>query len=166
MTPRRHLPSLLAGAASLGLMALGPTQPQSVEGPCQVTQFFIVSLGTSHTTMTTTAGQACSFTLFNPDLQVFQTAALVTVPPQHGQADASLLQGGRMAAVSYRAAPGFVGEDRFTATIEPRDKVVIVRVQVGAQPVANRQPPGPGGPSPLGGPVTGPVGAIATPLGR
>ena len=161
---------LLLATSLLGLAGFGPTQPQSVSGPCRVTQFFIVALGTSHTTMTTSsvpasgdaaaAAGGCSFTLFNPDLQVFQSGALITRPPRHGQAQAGLVQGGRMAELSYRPAPGFVGRDRFTATIEPRDKVVIVAVRVMGTAVPNRRPPGPGGPSPVGGPQTGPAGAI------
>lgn len=164
-TGTRAVRLLLLGASVLGLAGFGPTQPQSVTGPCHVRQFFIVALGTSNTTMRTTADQACAFTLFNPDLQQFQTAALVTRPPLHGQARAGLLQGGRMAEVSYRPAPGFVGRDRFTATIEPADKVVIVTVSVSGQAVPHQRMGGPGGPSPVGGAPTGGAGAITTPTG-
>ncbi len=121
---------VLAPAALL-LPAYTPTQPQEVFGPCSVRSFFIVSLGTSHARMRVRAGGSCRFTLFNPDLQVFQTAALVTTPPRHGTATAGLLQGGLMAEVGYQPAPGFRGTDHLTATIEPRDKVVIVDVTVG-----------------------------------
>jgi hypothetical protein len=120
---------LLAGAG-LGLAAFSPTQPQSVVGPCQVKSFFIVALGTSNTTMTVEGPQACQFTLLNPDLQLFQSAAWITTPPKHGQAQATLIEGGRSAAVTYTPAPGYTGPDRFTATIEPNDKAVIVTVAV------------------------------------
>ena len=123
-------PMLLAGLA-IGLAAFGPTQPQTVTGPCRVKSFFIVALGTSNTRMTVdSAAQACQFTLFNPDLQLFQTAALITEPPRHGQASAALVDGGRMAAISYTPQPGYAGPDRFTATIEPNNKAVIVAVTV------------------------------------
>lgn len=122
--------AVLAPVALL-LPAYTPTQPQEVFGPCRVRSFFIVPLGTSHARMTLRAGGSCRFTLFNPDLQVFQTAALVTAPPRHGTASAGLLMGGLMAETQYRPAPGFRGEDRYTITVEPRDKVVIVDVAVG-----------------------------------
>ena len=83
--------------------------------------FFIVALGTSNTDMTVTGAGACVFTLINPDLQRFQTAAYVTTVPQHGTATAQLVDGGRMASVSYTPAPGYHGPDRFTATIEPNE---------------------------------------------
>ena len=122
---------LLVAGAAVGLAAFSPTQPQAVQGPCHVKGFFIVALGTSNTTMqTTNVEQACTFTLFNPDLQQFQTSALITRPPRHGQADAHLLQGGRMAMVAYTPSPGYIGHDQFTATTEPNDKAVIVHVVV------------------------------------
>ena len=121
--------ALLAAAA--GLAGFGPTQPQTLTGPCHVKSFFIVALGTSNTTMTVDSGaQACRFTLINPAQQLFQTAASITEPPHHGQAAAGLLEGGRTAEVSYTPAPGYAGPDRFTATIQPNDKAVIVKVIV------------------------------------
>ena len=118
--------------AAIGLGGAGPTQPQTVSGPCRVKEFFIVGFGTSNTDMDVTGPQACTFTVINPDLQVFQTGALITTPPSHGQASAGLVNGGTSAAISYTPAPGFAGVDKFTATIEPSDKAVIVTVRVGA----------------------------------
>ncbi len=120
----------LLAVAVLGLAAFSPTQPQGVVGPCQVKSFFIVDFGTSNTTMTVDGAQACEFTLLNPDLQLFQSAAWITTPPQHGQAQAALIEGGRSAAVTYTPAAGYSGSDRFTATIEPNDKAVVVTVAV------------------------------------
>lgn len=122
-------------ALAVLLAAAGPTQPQTVTGPCHVKDFFIVSFGTSNTEMTIVSGpQACQFTLFNPALDRFQTAALITNLPSHGHAEAGLILGGVSAAVSYTPEPGYVGTDRFTATIEPSDKAVIVHVTVGQPP--------------------------------
>ncbi len=122
---------LLLLAAAAGLAAAGPTQPQTVTGPCHVKDFFIVSFGTSNTDMTVDGnGQACEFTLFNPALDRFQNAALITERPAHGHAEAGLILGGTSAAVSYTPEPGYVGPDKFTATIEPSDKAVIVTVVV------------------------------------
>lgn len=133
MTLLRTALALVALTLPLTANAAGPTEPQTTEGPCQVKQFFIVSFGTSNTDMTITAGaQPCTFTVINPDLQVFQTAALVTAPPAHGHAEAGLVNGGTSAAIRYTPAPGYTGPDTFTATIEPSDKAVIVSVTVGA----------------------------------
>ncbi len=123
--------ALLFAGAGLCLAAAGPTQPQSVSGPCHVKDFFIVSLGTSDTEMTIdNDGQACRLTLFNPDLQAFQTAALITSQPSHGQATARLTDANFMAEITYTPQPGYAGDDRFAATIEPNDKAVIVSVTV------------------------------------
>ena len=123
--------SLILACLGLGLVAAGPTQPQTVTGPCHVKDFFIVSFGTSNTDMTVDGGpQACQFTLFNPALDRFQTAALITTLPSHGHAEAGLILGGTSAAVSYTPEPGYTGADTFTATIEPSDKAVIVHVTV------------------------------------
>jgi hypothetical protein len=125
--------AILATAMLLG--AAGPLQPQTVEGPCQVKPFFIVGFGTSNTDMAISApGQACTFTVINPDLQAVQSGALVTTQPTHGRAEAGLILGGTSAAIRYTPAAGYIGTDRFTATIEPNDKAVIVSVTVGAKP--------------------------------
>ena len=114
----------------LGVAGAGPLQPQGVTGPCHVKEFFVVNFGTSNTDMTVDGAGACEFTLFNPDNNVFQSAALITSAPAHGVAEAGLISSGRMAAIRYTPQPGFAGTDKFTATIEPSDKAVIVSVTV------------------------------------
>ena len=121
-------PLILVAALLLG--AAGPLQPQQVTGACHVKEFFVVSFGTSNTEMTVAGPQACQFTLFDPNNNVFQSAALITSAPEHGQAQAVLTSGGRMAAITYTPQPGYSGPDKFTATIEPSDKAVIVTVAV------------------------------------
>ena len=128
---------LLVGAA----VCLGGavwTQPQTVIGPCKVKSFFIVAGGTSDTKMTVTgSGKPCAFTLIYSAFNRFQTAALITNLPAHGRAEAYLIEGGTSALVSYTPAPGYSGPDKFTATIEPGNKAVIVTVAVrapGAKP--------------------------------
>ena len=128
----KYASAAFLAAASIAVGGAGPTQPQSVTGPCRVKEFFIVGFGTSNTDMDVNGPQSCTFTVINPDLQVFQSAALITTPPTHGQASAGLVNGGTSAAISYIPAPNFTGTDRFTATIEPSDKAVVVTVRVGA----------------------------------
>lgn len=135
---RRQTPALkVAGrslalvAAAIGLSGAVWTQPQTVVGPCTMKSFFIVSFGTSNTQMTVDRGaKACEFTLIYSPFNRFQTAALITSLPRHGQARAALIEGGTSAAVSYTPAPGYVGPDTFTATLQPGDKAVIVSVTV------------------------------------
>ncbi len=136
MTPfLRHLclalPLLTASCAGLERVDQGTLQPQTVSGPCQVKKFFLVNFTAVPTDVTATAnGQACSFTLINPDLQIFNTAALVTTPASHGQATAGLLRGGVQAGVSYNPQPGYTGRDTFTVTLEPSDRAIRLNVTV------------------------------------
>ena len=126
---------LPASCAGLDRNDQGPLQPQSVSGPCQVKKFFILSLTTVRTDMTIgNAGQACSFTIFNPNLQLVLSAALVTTPAAHGRATAVLTNGDRQVAVSYVPQPGYAGPDSFGILIEP--KALGVTVDVTVQPSA------------------------------
>ena len=110
----------------------GRLQPQTVSGPCDVKKFFLVALTTIHTDMTVASGAgACTMTLINPNLQVFNTAALVTTLPLHGQATAGLVLSGTQVAVSYTPQPGYSGTDSFAITIEPADRGVTFAVTVG-----------------------------------
>ncbi len=114
------IPLWCASCAGLASNDQGALQPQTVSGPCQVKKFFILRLTSVHTDMTVgNAGQACSLTLFNPDLQVVLNAALVTSRPAHGRATAELITAGRQAAVSYAPQPGYTGSDSFSVTFEP-----------------------------------------------
>ena len=121
----------LMGCAALDPNGQGRLQPQAVSGPCQVKKFFLLGLTTVHTDMTVAgSGQACTFTVLNPDLQAFPTAVLVTQPALHGRAEAGLTNGGRSPIVSYAPQPGYTGTDRFTITIEPNDHGIAVAVTV------------------------------------
>lgn len=112
-------------------MAAGPTQPQTIDGPCQVKQFFLVALGTSNTDMTVDAtGQSCTFTVINPALQAIQSAAFITKQPAHGRAEAGLVDGNRSAAIRYTPTPGYTGPDQFSAIVEPAGKSIIIAVTV------------------------------------
>ena len=123
------LPLLAAGCAGLDRDDQGALQPQTVRGPCTVKKFFLLSRTAVHTDMVVSgAGQDCTITLINPDLQVFPTASLVTVPPLHGRATAGLTNTGRSAIISYAPEPGYRGADRFTVTIEPEDHAVAFAV--------------------------------------
>ena len=125
------LPFATASCAGLDRVARGALQPQTVAGPCQVKKFFLVNLTVQHTNLTiANQGQACSFTLVNPDLQIFNTAALVTEPAMHGLATAGLLSSGVQAGVSYTPQPGYAGPDAFSVTVEPGDRAVRVHVTV------------------------------------
>ena len=125
------LPLMAAACGDLSRNDQGRLQPQTVSGPCDVKKFFLVSLTTIHTGMTVApdAG-ACTLTLVNPDLQIFNTAALVTSAPSHGQATAGLLASGTQVGVSYTPQPGFTGADSFAITIEPADRGVTFAVRV------------------------------------
>lgn len=114
------IPLCCASCAGLAANDQGVLQPQTVGGPCQVKKFFIMRLTSVHTDMTVgNAGQACSLALFNPDLQIVLSAALVTSRPAHGRATAELITAGRQAAVSYAPQPGYTGSDSFSVTFEP-----------------------------------------------
>ena len=125
------VPLAVAACANLDRDDRGTLQPQTVSGPCDVKKFFILNLTAVKTTMSVAGtGQACTFTIFNPDLQIVTTAALVTTPPLHGHAEAGLPLAGRQASVSYTPQPGYAGPDRFTLTLEPHDRAVAVDVAV------------------------------------
>lgn len=125
------LPLAAVSCAGLERSDQGALQPQTVSGPCQVKKFFLVSLTAVPTDMTVTGGgQACSLTLINPNLQIFNTAALVTSPASHGRAESGLLAGGTQAGVSYAPQPGYTGPDSFTITLEPQDRAVRFAVTV------------------------------------
>ena len=129
------IPLWCASCADLARNDQGVLQPQTVSGPCQVKKFFILRQTSVRTELTVgNTGQACSFTLFNPDLQIVLNAALVTSPPAHGRATAELITAGRQAAVSYAPQPGDAGPDRFAVTFEPNDLGVTFSVTV--QPTA------------------------------
>jgi len=121
--------------AGLATNDQGVLQPQTVSGPCQVKKFFILRLTSVHTGMTVgNTGQACSLTLFNPDLQIVLNAALVTSRPAHGRATAELITAGRQAAVSYAPQPGYMGSDSFSVTFEPN--AIGITFSVTVQPNA------------------------------
>ena len=125
------IPLFAASCASLASNTQGPLQPQSVSGPCHVKRFFILGFTAVHTDLAIdSSGQACSMTIFNPDLQLTLSAALVTSQPAHGQATAQLAQIDRQAAITYAAQPGYTGPDRFTVTIEPGDRAIDFAVNV------------------------------------
>ncbi len=125
------LPLGLVCCAGLEHADQGRLQPQSVAGPCQMKKFFLTGFSATNTSMTVSGGgSACTFTLINPDLQIFNTAALVTSQSSHGHADAGLITGGTQATVSYTPQSGYAGPDRFTVTLEPADRAIIVNVTV------------------------------------
>jgi hypothetical protein len=127
------LAPLLASCAAMEANTQGPLQPQSVAGPCQVQRFFLLGARSVPTQMTVTnTGQACTFTLINPALNVVVSAALLSGAPTHGRAEAGLISGARQAAVSYTPAPGYVGPDKFDITLEPGAVGVTVNVTVQA----------------------------------
>lgn len=125
------LPLTTANCAGFDRDDQGKLQPQTVRGPCQVKKFFLLSTTTVHTDMTVDdAGQACTFTVLNPNLQAFPSATLVTEQPAHGRATAGLTNGGRSRIVSYTPQSGYSGTDRFTVTIEPNAHSIAVAVTV------------------------------------
>ena len=125
------VPLATASCAGLDRVDQGSLQPQTVSGPCQVKKFFLVNYTAVPTEMTVSnAGQACGISLINPALQFFNTAALVTANPAHGQATSGLVLGGTQAVASYTPQPGFTGTDSFTVTLEPRDRAIKVNVTV------------------------------------
>ncbi len=124
-----------ASCADLARNDQGQLQPQTVSGPCQVKKFFILSQTAVHTDLTVAnVGQACSFTIFNPDLQIVLSAALVTQQPDHGRATAALVTAGRQAEISYVPQPGYAGPDKFSITLEPNDLAVTLAVTVQPPP--------------------------------
>jgi len=129
-------PLIVTSCADLTRNDQGNLQPQTVRGPCQVKKFFILDTTSVRTEMTVSnIGQACSFTIFNADLQIALNAALVTGEPSHGRASAELITAGRQAAVSYTPQPGYIGPDRFSVTLEPNALGVTIAVTV--QPPAH-----------------------------
>lgn len=128
---------LPASCAALSRNDQGPLQPQAVSGPCQVKKFFVLGLRTVPADMTIgNIGQACTFTMFNPNLQLVFSAALVTTPPAHGSAMAVLANSDRQVAVSYTPRSGYTGSDRFSILIEPKALGVTVDVTVQLSPPA------------------------------
>ena len=128
------LTPLMASCAAIRNNTQGPLQPQSVSGPCQVKPFFFLSERSAPAELTVAnTGQACTFTLINPALNVVVDAALLTGPAQHGQAQVSLTPGSRQAIVSYVPAPGYVGPDKFDVTLEPRATGITFTVTVTAR---------------------------------
>ncbi len=122
---------LLTSCAALENNSQGPMQPQSVSGPCEVKRFFLLSLRAVPAEMTiANTGQACTFTLVNPALNVVINAALPTGIPRHGQFQTSLTPGSRQAVVSYTPAPGYAGPDTFEVTLEPNAVSIKVNVTV------------------------------------
>lgn len=131
------VPLLSTSCAGLARNDQGQLQPQTVSGPCQVKKFYILGLTSVRTDMTVgNTGHACSFTVFNPDLQIVLTAALVTDQPSHGRATAELITAGRQAAVSYTPQPGYTGPDHFSVTLEPNDLGITLAVTVQPSPPA------------------------------
>lgn len=125
------LPLTAASCAGLDRDGQGALQPQTVRGPCQVKKFFLLGLTTVPTgMMVDNTGEACTFTVLNPNLQAFPSASLVTDPPAHGRATAGLTNGGRSPIVSYTPQPGYSGTDRFTVTIETNAHSIAVAVTV------------------------------------
>ena len=129
------LPLALLACTGLDRVDQGTLQPQQVTGPCQVKKFFIMDFTSARTYLSVAHnGVGCTFTIFNPDLQIVTTAALVTALPSHGHAEAGLLLAGRQAVISYTPQPGYMGSDSFGVTLEPNARGVIFTVGV--------QPPG------------------------
>ncbi len=133
--PGLGLGLLLSACAGLARNDQGVLQPQTVAGPCQVKKFFLLGFTAVHTSLTVAnTGEACRFTLLNPDIQAVVNAALVTAPARHGLAGAGLLLAGTQVGISYTPAPGYAGPDRFTVTLEPNDHAISVDVTVGPAP--------------------------------
>ncbi|MBC7800772.1 MAG: hypothetical protein H7Z10_09120 [Gemmatimonadaceae bacterium] len=128
----------LASCGDLSRDSQGILQPQTVRGPCEVKKFYLLRTQRVRAELVTgNSGEACTFTLLDRNLQAVLSAALVTLPPRHGRADAGLITAGRQAAVSYAPQPGYVGPDRFDFVLEPNafGVDVFVTVQAGS-PVA------------------------------
>ncbi len=126
-------PCATASCAGLDRNDQGRLQPQTVSGPCQVKKFYILGTTTVRTSLTVAnSGGACSFTIFNPDLQIVLNAALVSTPASHGVATVGLTNLGRQAQISYAPQPGYTGPDQFVVTLEPND--LSMAFAVTAQP--------------------------------
>ena len=140
------LPLLLGACAGLDRNDQGRLQPQTVRGPCNAKKFFLLGfLSVDASLAVEDTGQACTLTLFNPDLQATLNAVLVTTPPAHGHATAELVTLGRQAAISYTPQPGYTGPDTFSITIEPN--AVGITFAVTVQPAGTLHIP-PDAPSP------------------
>jgi hypothetical protein len=128
-------PLWCASCAGLARNDQGALQPQTVAGPCQVKKFFLLSLTSVDVEMTVgNTGQACTFTLLNPALQIALNAALVTNRAEHGLATATLISGRRQAEVSYVPQPGYAGPDSFSITLQPNAVGMTVAVTVQPTP--------------------------------
>ena len=109
----------------------GRLQPQTVRGPCQVKKFFILSQTSVPTDLTiANTGQACDLTIFDSNLQLTLSAALVTQQAAHGTAEAVLSNVARQAAIAYTPRPGYTGPDQFRITLEPNDLGITFNVTV------------------------------------
>ncbi len=125
------LPILSTSCAGLDRNDRGSLQPQTVRGPCQVEKFFILGSTAVPAEMTVgNVGDACTITIFNPDLQIVLNAALIAPQPAHGSATASLITLGRQVEVSYTPQLGYGGPDRFGLTMEPNGRTVTFFVTV------------------------------------
>ena len=114
------VPVLVTACAQMAANTQGPLQPQTVSGPCQVQRFLLLDQRSVPVKMSVTnTGQACSFLIFNPALNLTLSAALITGPASHGRAEAAVINTGRQVGVSYAPAPGYAGPDRFSVTWEP-----------------------------------------------
>ena len=122
---------LVSSCAAMQANTQGPTQPQSTSGPCSVKPFFLLGFRSVPAQMSiANTGQACTFTLINPALNVVIDAALLTQRPDHGAATANLVGGARQVAVSYTPRPGYQGADKFSVTLEPGAVGITVHVAV------------------------------------
>jgi hypothetical protein len=81
------------------------------------------------------AAEACTITIFNPDLQIVINAATIAPQPAHGRASTSLIMLGRQVEVSYTPQPGYHGPDGFGLTMEPNALTVTFFVTVQPGPV-------------------------------
>ena len=124
-------PVLVTGCAQMGANMQGPLQPQAVSGPCQVERFLLLDQRSVPAKMSVAnTGQACSFLIFNPALNLTLTGAVVNGAASHGRAEAAVINTGRQVGISYTPAPGYAGPDRFAVTWFPFGSGVTVDVAV------------------------------------
>jgi hypothetical protein len=124
-------PVLVAGCAQMAANTQGPLQPQTVSGPCQVERFLLLDQRSVPVKMSVVnSGEACSFLIFNPALNLTLTAALISGPASHGRAEAAVVNTGRQVGVRYTPAPGYAGPDRFAVTWFPFGSGITVDVAV------------------------------------
>ena len=123
--------TILTSCAALEANTQGPMQPQTVAGPCTVKPFFLLGFRSVPAEMNiNNTGQACTLTLIHPALSLPINASLLTGPAQHGQAQTGLISGARQAIVTYTPAPGYVGPDKFSVTLEPNAVGITMNVTV------------------------------------